>query len=127
MKRIIKNKSPRRLCFLETLIHNKKGNALISAMIAFSVLLVIAVSTVSLSLSKRNDQVHSIREHNNAYYVAEAAVQKGLQHLKNQIGKYYNEMQAVAQYAHRLPDVITTYLAKNYNGFFDNIKTDGAN
>lgn len=91
---------------------------MISAMIAFSVLLVIAIGTVSLSLSNVTISAQ-LREHNNAYYVAEAAVQKALQHIKNKIGKYYKEMLYIAQtYGYS-----TTYLAK-YNGFFDNIKID---
>jgi Tfp pilus assembly protein PilX len=95
------------------IVKNKKGNALITAIITYSVLLLIAVGTVTLSLS--NVTVSSgIKEHNNAYYVSEAAVQKGLQIIKDKTAAYYEKMRLDGYSAYE----------DNYDNFYTNVLTN---
>jgi hypothetical protein len=104
---------------MKMILKNKKGNALLTAVVTMSVLIIITVCVAALSVTNINLSVKS-KQYNNTYYLAEAAVQKGMQQVKDSIANYYKQMQSipVAQYD-------TTYMAK-YNGFFGNVRTDAA-
>ena len=85
---------------MKTVLKNKKGNALLFAVVTFSVLLIVAIgisvlSAASVKLSTQD------RKYNSTYYLAEAGTQKGLQQVKDAVAKYYQSMYGLLeQYCH---------------------------
>lgn len=72
-------------------ILNEKGDALIMAIVTITVLVLlgIAVITVSMGTLKTN---RADAATNDAYYAAESGVSSGLDHLRQEVSRYYAQM-----------------------------------
>jgi len=72
-------------------ILNEKGDALIMAIVTITVLVLlgVAVITVSMGTLKTN---RADAATNDAYYAAESGVSSGLDHLRQEVSRYYAQM-----------------------------------
>ena len=95
------------------LLRNRKGSAILSAVIIMVVLalLGIAVTTMSLSTLQKNNTDMS---NNEAYYASESGVASAIEHLKYEVISYYKLMS----------DAEGTDYSYLYNNFFTGINSN---
>lgn len=97
------------------ILKNKKGNALLAAVVTFSVLIILTMGIAASSVTSIQLSVKSARV-NNTYYSGETAAQKGLQQVKESVAQYYAKLR---------DDFNATQDMNAYNeaytSFFDNV------
>ncbi|NLT97952.1 MAG: hypothetical protein GXW96_07380 [Christensenellaceae bacterium] len=72
-------------------ILNGKGDALIMAIVTITVLVLLGVSVITVSMGTlRTNRADAAT--NDAYYAAESGVSSGLDHLRQEVSRYYAQM-----------------------------------
>jgi Tfp pilus assembly protein PilX len=90
-------------------ILNKKGDALIMAIVTMTVLVLLGIAVITVSMGTlRSNRADAAT--NDAYYAAESGVSNGLDQLRQEVSRYYAQMMKAE--------------SASYTGLFNNFASD---
>jgi len=72
-------------------INNKRGSAIIMALVTITILLVLGMAVITLSMGTLTTNVADATT-NDTYYAAEAGINSAIEQVKTEVVKYYAEM-----------------------------------
>lgn len=100
------------------LFTNKRGSAIIMALVTMTILLVLGMAVITLSLGTLTTNVADATT-NDTYYAAEAGINSAIEQVKTEVVRYYAEMSKLDGNYTSLYDGFFSGIASNSSSNFD--------